>query len=175
MLYVLVESKPLVGLQLSPLAPTLQQVVVQEEGTAPQPLFMLLGALARYEDAFPRTKQRRPDAIEDRDSPALALHRAGITAAAVGWLVGGARGREMRKWTPYRQLCAWRVAEGLARHVRPAAVKLVEGGVAVEVKAELLQHLRGDMEDQVEAAYRHSHPWPPIALPSPPTHLPMGP
>ena len=56
LMHALVTTKPLVGLQLYPLAPTLQRIAVGEMGQAPLPLFLLLGQLARYEDIFPRTK-----------------------------------------------------------------------------------------------------------------------
>ena len=140
----LVKTKPLVGLQLSPLAPMLQRIAVAEMGSAPLPLFLLLGNLARYEDTFPRTKSARPDALH-AISPAAALHEAGITGAVVSWLdspTGGA-GRTMDSWTLSRQLCVWKIAEGVSRHVRAAATQLVKEGAASKVKDELLELLKG--------------------------------
>ena len=139
----LVSTKPLVGLQLFPLAPTLQRIAVDEMGSAPLPLFTLLGQLARYEDSFPRTKSARPDSQRVL-SPAVALHEAGVTGAVVSWLSdSGGAGRVMDSWTPSRRLCVWQIAEGLARHVRPAAAQLVKEGAAREVKESLTDLLKG--------------------------------
>lgn len=153
----LVSEKPLVGLQLTSLAPTLQRIAVQELGTGPTPLYELMGKLARYEDDFPRTKAAhsirdaggtRTDVLDPRSdstnvhSPAFALHAAGVTASVVTWIRPGPDGkRAMDTWTPGRQICVWQIAEGLARHVPAASYQLVESKAALAVKNELLDAL----------------------------------
>lgn len=145
-LCVLVKMNPLVGMQLTPLAQTLKTVIVAEEGTAAQPLFTLIGLLANYEERFPRIKcggeRHRPDS-HFSGSPARALHDVGMTTAVANWLCGSTS--TMKTWTLHRQFCTWQMAEGLARYVRPAAVKLVDAGVADAVKTELLKECRGQL------------------------------
>ena len=140
-LCLLVKANPLVGLQLTALAPTLKTVLVAEEGTAPQPLFSLIGLLANYEELFPRTKGTRPDSTFS-GSPSQALHDAGMTTAIAHWLCNSAS--TMPTWTRHRQLCIWNIAEGISQHVRAAAFKLVDAGLAQRVKDELLKECRGE-------------------------------
>jgi hypothetical protein len=73
----------------------------------------------------------------------MALHEAGITGAVVSWLADAGAGRAMNSWTLSRQLCVWQIAEGVARHVRPAAAQLVKEGAAREVRDELVELLKG--------------------------------
>lgn len=81
---------------------------------------------------FPRTKTSRPDSLTSI-SPAAALHEAGITGSVVSWLDDSAGVRLMNSWTLSRQLCVWKIAEGVARHVPRAAAQLVKEGAARDV------------------------------------------
>ena len=63
MLQHLCAANPLICLELRALAPNLQTMAADKEGTAPLPLFQLLGTLAKCEDEFPRSKPRRPDLV----------------------------------------------------------------------------------------------------------------